>query len=226
MNEETLRQGRILMVDDVVSSLCLLENVLSRLRFPHLRKLTDSTRIIEEFDAYQPDLVITDLHMPRIDGIQLVEKLRNHIPHDACFPILVLTGSSGPQYKRRALAAGATDIVSKPFDSAEIQMRIRSMLLMRFQRLEIQEHNRVLEQKVAERTAELECALVELKGSQRQVVQQERFRAFGEMAGGVVHDLNNSLMSIIGYSELLLEDATLADERDLPRKYLKTIHEA
>jgi signal transduction histidine kinase len=226
MNEETLRRGRILMVDDEVSSLCLLENVLQRLRFPHVRKLTDPTRIIEEFDAYQPDLVITDIEMPEMDGIELVEKLRAHLPREACLPILVLTGSANPQHKRRALAAGATDMIAKPFDAAEIQMRIRNLLEMRFQTLEIQDNTRLLEQKVAERTAELESALVELKGSQRQVVQQERFRAFGEMAGGVVHDFNNALMSIIGYSELLLQDATLADDRDLLRQYLQTMNTA
>lgn len=130
------------MVDDEVSSLCLLENVLQRLRFPHERKLTDPTRIIEEFDAYAPDLVITDIEMPEMDGIELVEKLRNHLPRDTCLPILVLTGSTNPQHKRRALAVGATDIIAKPFDSAEIQMRIRNLLEMRFQRLEIESHIR------------------------------------------------------------------------------------
>ncbi len=226
MNEELLRQGRILMVDDEVSSLCLLENILHRLRFPHLRKLTDPTRIIGEFTAFAPDLVITDLEMPRLDGIQLVEKLRAHLAPDTSLPILVLTGSSNPKHKRAALIAGATDIMVKPFDSAEMQMRIRNLLLTRFQRLQIQEHNRILEQKVAERTADLQRALAELKDSQRQVVQQERFRAFGEMAGGVVHDFNNSLMSIIGYSELLLQDDSLADDRELLRQYLRTMNTA
>lgn len=140
------------MVDDEVSSLCLLENVLHRLRFPHLRKLTDPTRIIPEFDAYEPDLVITDIAMPGMDGIELVEKLRSHLPPDTCLPILVLSGSANPKHKRRALAAGATEIMAKPFDAAEIQMRIRNLLLTRFQHLEIQNYNRELEQKVADRT--------------------------------------------------------------------------
>lgn len=226
MNEETLKEGRILMVDDDVSSLCLLENVLGRLRFKHTRKLTDSRRIIEEFDAYAPDLVITDIEMPHLDGIQLVERLRLHLPKDTCLPILVLTGSSNPAHKRRALLAGATDILFKPFDSAEMQMRVRSLLQTRFQHLEIQGYNRALEQKVAERTVELEGVLAELKGSQRQIVQQERFRAFGEMAGGVVHDFNNALMSITGYSDLLLQDESLMDDRELLRQYLKTMNMA
>ncbi|MEZ0255868.1 MAG: response regulator [Chthoniobacter sp.] len=226
MNEEALRQGRILMVDDEVRSLCLLESVLDRLRFKHLRKLTDSTRILEEFEEFQPDLIITDIEMPELDGIQLVEQIRNYLPREACMPILVLTGAQDPQIKRRALLAGATDILFKPFDSSEMQMRVRNLLQARMQYLEIQGQNRVLELKVAERTVELQKALADLQTSQRQVVQQERFRAFGEMAGGVCHDFNNSLMAIIGYTELLLQNEALVEDRALLMDYLKTMNTA
>lgn len=226
MTEETLRQGRILLVDDEVRSLCLLESVLDRLRFKHLRKLTDPERILEEFEAFQPDLIITDIEMPGLDGFQLVEQIRNYLPREACLPILVLTGANVPQIKRRALLAGATDILFKPFDSSEMQMRVRSLLQTRMQYLEIQNQNHALENKVAERTVELKKALSDLQTSQRQIVQQERLRAFSEMAGGVCHDFNNALMAIIGYSELLLQDTALADDRELLRQYLKTMNTA
>ncbi len=226
MNEEILRQGRILLVDDEVRSLCLLENVLDRLRFRHVRKLADASRILEEYDAFQPDLIITDIEMPELDGIQLVEQIRNFLPRDACLPILVLTGCNDPQIKRRALLAGATDILFKPFDSSEMQMRVRCLLQARMQHLEIQGQNRILEKKVAARTAALEQALADLKTSQGQVVQQERLRAFGEMAGGVCHDFNNALMAIIGYSDLLLHEASLADDREVRQQYLKTMNTA
>jgi response regulator RpfG family c-di-GMP phosphodiesterase len=226
MNEADLRLGRILLVDDDISGLCLLEGVLNRLRFKNTHKLTDSSRILETFESYAPDLIITDVEMPGLSGIELAEQLRNYLPRDTCLPILVLTGSPDPAIKRRALAAGVTDILFKPFDSAEIQMRVRNLLQARFQYLEIQDSNRALEQKVAERTGELKNALAELKDSQHQVVQQERLRAFGEMAGGVVHDFNNSLMSIIGYSDLLLQDESMANDKSLLRQYLTTINTA
>jgi signal transduction histidine kinase len=226
IQEETLRRGRILMVDDSVSSLCLLENVLGRLGFSNLRTLKDSTRILKEFDEYQPDLVITDLDMPVLDGIQLVKKLRAHLPPEAWLPILVLTGSEDTRAKRNALMAGATDILLKPFDSSELLMRLRNLVRARFQHIEIQQQNRLLEEKVQERTGELRKALTELQESQRQVVQQERFRAFGEMAGGVVHDFNNSLMSVIGYSDLLLQNDVLLADPELVRSYLQMMNTA
>lgn len=226
IDEEMLRQGRILLVDDDVSCLCLLESVLGRLRFKQIHKLNDPTRIIPEFGIFDPDLIITDLEMPKLDGIKLIERVRGHLPNDSCLPILMLTGSTDPTVKRRALLAGASDILLKPFDSSEIQMRIRNLLLTRFQHLEIQGQNKVLELKVSERTRELESALTELRQSQRQVVQQERFRAFGEMAGGVVHDFNNALMSVIGYSDLLLQDDDLMGDPAVVRQYLETMNTA
>ncbi len=224
--EETLRQGKILIVDDEVGNLCMLENILNRLGFPNLRKLADSSRILAEYDSYQPDLVMTDLEMPALNGVDVVKQLRGHVTGDGFLPVLVLTGSVDAQKKRQALLAGATDLISKPFDSSELQLRIRNLLQIRFQRQEIQNQNAGLELKVAERTSELKRALTDLQNSQRQVVQQERLRAFGEMAGGVVHDFNNSLMSIIGYSELLLEHESLSGDPAMVREYLQTMNTA
>jgi signal transduction histidine kinase/CheY-like chemotaxis protein len=98
-------------------------------------------------------------------------------------------------------------------------MRIRNLLQIRFLHLQLQTHNQTLEIKVDERTREL-------RDMQQQIVAQERLRAFGEMAGGIVHDFNNALMSVIGYSEMLLnDDETL---RDIPtaRSYLEIMHTA
>ena len=226
MNEESLRQAKILMVDDEVGSLCLLENVLNRLGFTHIKTVSEPRSVFFEFNEFQPDLVICDLHMPGIDGFQIIEQLRAQTSREACLPILVLTGSPTQQNKRRALAVGATDILLKPFDSSEILMRIRNLLRTRFLHQEIQDKNKVLEQKVTERTAELQTALAELKQSQNQMLQQERLRAFGEMAGGVVHDFNNALMSIIGYSELLLNDPDSLQDEALVREYLQTMNTA
>lgn len=226
MNEESLRQARILMIDDEVGTLCLLENVLNRLGFTQLRTVTDSRIVLGEFADFQPDLVICDLVMPKLDGFEVIEQIRTTLPRESFLPILVLTGNSTQYNKRRALAVGATDIITKPFDSSEILMRIRNLLRTRFLHLEIQEQNQHLELKVTERTGELRTALAELEQSQGRMVQQERFRAFGEMAGGVVHDFNNALMTIIGYSELLLKDEESIRDPAVVRDYLQTMNTA
>lgn len=223
MNEGELKEARILMVDDDVNSTCLMTNFLHRVGYSHLESTNDSTRAFEIVAQFRPDLILLDLQMPNIDGFQVLETLR---AGDNEIPVLVLTGDSSAKNKRRALAAGATEFLLKPYDISEVSMRIRNLLHAHFLRLEIQRHNEFLEDRVRERTRELETALSDLQKAQQRLVQQERLSAFGEMAGGVVHDFSNVLMSVIGYSDMLLKnDKARADVRTT-LEYLRIINTA
>jgi signal transduction histidine kinase len=156
----------------------------------------------------------------------VLDGLRANRHSEDQIPVLVLTGDSSAENKRRALVAGATELLVKPFDPSEVSMRIRSLLQARFLRHEIQEQNHFLEERVRERTSQLEDALENLRTTQRQLVQQERLSAFGEMAGGVVHDFSNVLMSIIGYSEMLLSNPTARGDEATALEYLRIINTA
>ncbi len=226
MNEATLKEAQILMVDDDVGHTCLMTNFLNRIGYPNLESINDSTRVFEAIETFKPHLILLDLSMPRMNGFQVLEGLRANRQSEDQIPVLVLTGDATAENKRRALVAGATDLLVKPFDSSEISMRIRNLLQARFLRLEIQDQNRLLEERVRERTSQLEGAVESLRTAQRQLVQQERLSAFGEMAGGVVHDFSNALMSIIGYSEMLLSNTALRSDEATALEYLRIINTA
>lgn len=226
MNEATLREARILLVDNEVGYTCLMANFLNRIGYSRLESLNDSTRTFETIEAFKPDLIILDLSMPQMNGFQVLDGLRAARQGENQIPVLVLTGNATAENKRRALIAGATDLLTKPFDPSEVSMRIRNLLQARFLRLEIQEQNRWLEERVRERTAQLEGAVESLQTAQRQLVQQERLSAFGEMAGGVVHDFSNALMSIIGYSEMLLTNPLARGDEATALDYLRIINTA
>jgi signal transduction histidine kinase len=215
---ELIADARLLIVDDNVSNICLLQNILSRLGFKVIETLTDSRETLAVVEEFQPDLIVLDLNMPHLDGIAVLQQL-NRVTRETFLPVLMLTADATSKSKLKALAAGASDFLTKPFHASEVMMRIRNLLQIRFLQRQLREHNQTLESTVAERTRELQ-------EMQQQVVAQERLRAFGEMAGGIVHDFNNALMSVIGYSDILLSDEELMRDPVVAREYLGIINTA
>jgi len=186
---------------------CLLERILQQMQFANIISTTDSREAATLFSEFQPDLVLTDWLMPHVDGFALVEQIRALTGSDEYLPIVVLTADVTQQTRQRALAAGATDFLTKPFDHLTVLLRIANLLQARLSYLKIQEQNAALEESVRDRTVELEQALTELKSTQRLAIQQERLAALGAMAGGIAHDFNNALTIVMGFGELLLRDA-------------------
>jgi signal transduction histidine kinase len=226
MNESTLKEARILMLDDEVGSTCLTTHFLQRIGYSRVESINDSTNIFAMIESFAPDLILLDLAMPKFNGFQVLDALRKNPTKSEEIPVLVLTGRATTENKRLALAAGATDLLAKPFDPPAVSMRIRNLLQARFLRLEIEGQNRLLEEHVRLRTCELEQALENLHAAQQQMLQHERLSAFGEMACGVVHDFSNALMSIIGYSEMLLSTPATRLNDAVAMDYLRIINTA
>ena len=226
MNEARLKNARILVVDDEIGSNCLLVNLLARFGYNLVKTISDPSEVFDAVDQFSPDIILLDLFMQQLSGFQVMQRLRETLSPDTAPPILVITGDWSRETKRKALANGATDILGKPFDPSEMLMRIRNLLHARFLHLELHEQNRILEEQVCERTRDLVDALADLRDSQRQAIQHERLRAFGAMASGVVHDFNNALMSVIGYSDLLIDDPAMIDDRPLVMDYLQIMNAA
>src|SRR5882672_7636501 len=152
MAVDRLVSGRILIVDDQQANVRLLELTLERGGFTNVKSTTDPRLVMSLFREWRPDLILLDLFMPHLDGTALMQLLAAEIPRDDYLPILVLTAAITPEVKRRALAAGAKDFVTKPFDPLEVLLRIRNLLQTRFLHRELQDHNRSLEETVRERT--------------------------------------------------------------------------
>ena len=119
---------RILAIDDEEANVRLLANILEREGYRDVHCLTESRRALETYIALQPDLVLLDLMMPEVDGFQLLEAFSRHDAADEFRPVLVLTADTTVQARRRALALGAKDFVSKPFDVIEVGLRISNLL--------------------------------------------------------------------------------------------------
>ncbi len=204
MPNSIINQARILVVDDEVSNVRLLERILEMAGCGEVRSTSDSREALGLFLEFEPDLILLDLHMPYVDGFALMGQLKLAALPEGSLPILVLTADITLETKRRALASGAKDLVTKPLDQSEVLLRIKNLLENRFLHRELQRQNGLLEEQVRERTAQLEATLAQLRATQEGIVRQERLSALGMMASGIAHDFNNALTMVLGYSELLL----------------------
>ena len=162
MDKEIILSSRILIVDDQTENVRLLERILRKAGYSRLEGITDSRKALNVFSEFQPDLVALDLQMPFVDGFALLKQLRSRIPMGAFVPILILTADNSRKAKQTALSLGAKDFLTKPFDVEETLLRIYNLLETRWLHVELQNHNATLEERVSERTRDLELAQLEI----------------------------------------------------------------
>jgi two-component system cell cycle sensor histidine kinase/response regulator CckA len=131
MIQSDFGNAKILIVDDQEANLRLLERILTQGGYDHYRSLCDARQVVSTFLEQQPDLILLDLMMPHLNGVEVMEQLRP-LAHETYLPILVLTADASPSARRSALAAGAKDFLTKPVDAVEVLLRIRNLLETRF----------------------------------------------------------------------------------------------
>jgi C4-dicarboxylate-specific signal transduction histidine kinase len=136
-------------------------------------------------------------------------------------PFLVVTGTGGEEAAAERIKQGAADYLLRD-RLARLGSAVESALNMQRARQE----KRWTEVALEESNRRLREALDQLQATQRQVIQQERLRALGEMASGITHDFNNLLAMIAGCSELPLLRPSDLDDRDKVRAYLQVINSA
>ena len=145
---------RILVVDDEPANVALLEDTLAEAGYTRVRSITDSRTVLEACDSFEPDLILLDLMMPHVDGFAILDALRS-TPAELFFPIVVLTADVNENTKRRALKAGATDFLLKPFDQLEVLLRISNLLEMRRLHRQLDTQRAAFEEALRNRSVEL-----------------------------------------------------------------------
>jgi putative two-component system response regulator len=160
--EEHLRGLRILAVDDQPLNLQFLKRTLELAGCRDVLVEQDPSRALAVFAEAQPDLVVVDLHMPGIDGIELMQQLAPIAGGRSGVPFLVLTGDEDDEAKERALLSGARDFLVKPFSPTELLLRVRNLLEVQQLHRELRSQNTDLELTVEQRTHELGQARLEV----------------------------------------------------------------
>jgi len=151
-------QGSILIVDDREANVFLLEQMLRRAGYVSISSTMDPKEVCALHRRDRYDLILLDLQMPGMDGFQVMEGLKEIEP-DGYLPVLVITAQ--PDQKLRSLNMGAKDFISKPFELAEVLARVHNMLEVRLLHKKLNTYNAELEQRVRERTMDLQESYLE-----------------------------------------------------------------
>jgi len=146
--------NKILIVDDEPFNLDLLEQELMEYSYV-IERADDGVEALEKAATFKPDVILLDFMMPRLNGLEVVKRLREDHDHKG-IPIILLTAKATQDDKVAGLDAGADDYVTKPFDAVELLARVRAMMRLKEMHDRLEEWNRTLADTVQKQVADLE----------------------------------------------------------------------
>jgi signal transduction histidine kinase len=181
----------VYVIDDDPLATVSLQRLLEIEGGHGVRAFHSGLEALEAMRADPPDLVISDLRMPNLDGVAVLRQVRKLSPEAA---LIVMTGHSDQESIIRAInTAGLFGFVEKPWDTAQLLVTVQNAL-----------DKVALVRRLKARNLELERAVAELRDAQDRLVEAERLAAVGRVASGIAHEIGNQL-ALLGYAELIAE---------------------
>lgn len=198
--------GTIHIVDDNDVYLEVIGEILRSGGFRDIRSHKNPVAAFGEVDGGPCDLLILDMHMPELSGLEFLSKLKvSRLERDP-FPVLILTGDDNPETRESALALGTMDYLIKPFRRSELLLRVRNLMHMRLLHTQVQNYAQELEERVINRTRELNQAHLDT------VYRLARTAEFRDDATG------RHIYRVAGYSRAIATDLGM-EQDDLTRLY-------
>jgi putative two-component system response regulator len=152
--EDLVRNSRIMIVDDEQFNILVVRRFLELEGYRDFISVTDSTRAIDQIRSEKPDLVLLDIMMPEVSGLDILSALRADESLRQ-IPVLILTAKVDAETKKQALELRAMDFLAKPVDPNDLVPRVRNALIVKSYQDRLASHAEELEAKVQRRTAEL-----------------------------------------------------------------------
>lgn len=206
---------KILVVDDENFNIKVVEGFLKTLiSDTEIILCKEPQNVIEIFEREKVDILLLDIMMPKISGIDILSNIRSKKEYEDV-QIIMLTASNSKESFKICFELGANDYILKPIDATEFQARLKSAIKTRKNNLLVKE---MLEQMKLQNN-ELKKVNASLKDTQFHLIQSEKMAAIGELAAGIAHEINNPL----GYVSSNLE--TLCKYLNKIKEYIAINHE-
>ena len=221
MVDASLKNANILIVDDQEANIDVLEGLLEMQGYTSIKTTTDPRDVLHLFASFEPDLILLDLMMPHLSGFEVMEQLKSIVQANTYLPILVLTADATSEARQRALSNGASDFLTKPFDLIEVGLRIRNLLLTSYLMQQVQNQNQILEEKVKERTLELETTNIELNIAKEKAEASDRLKS--SFINNISHEIRTPLNGILGFGQILTDPEIETEEKE---EYLSMMNQS
>lgn len=210
--------AKIMIVDDEPLCIKAAQAYLTKAGYRNFTTTADATIAVELAIAQQPDLILLDILMAEVSGLEILERIRadDRIAH---IPVIILTASTDQQIKQRALDLGATDFLNKPLDAKELFPRVRNALAFiayRHYQHYLKRYSHMLEQENERQ------ALVAQKLQEAKEQAETASRTKSEFLANMSHELRTPMNAILGFSRRLL-DGSLSE---VQLRRAKFVHEA
>ncbi|HSG06183.1 MAG TPA: ATP-binding protein, partial [Nitrospiria bacterium] len=187
----------------------------------NLVQAVDGDEGIDRAVELMPEVIVSDVMMPGKDGYQLCREIKSN-PRTRHIPVILLTAKAGMEEKITALDLGVDDYLAKPFNSQELQAKVRSLIQLR-----------KLEREVQARSEELEKAFGDLQDTQSQLVHSEQMASLGLLVAGIAHEVNNpvsfakgSISNLQRYLDRLKRNEEAGDQPEKSKKLLRDMEKS
>jgi signal transduction histidine kinase len=201
-NQETVR---VLIAEDDYLVSKMIEGLLEEIGYTVVGEAGDGLEAVEMTQSLRPDVVLMDIKMPVMDGIEATRRI-----HESCpTPVVMLTAYDTPEMVEEASAAGAGAYVVKPPYGREMERAITIAMARFGDMMALRRLN-----------AELQAEITERKQLEAHLLQAQKMESIGRLAAGIAHDFNNLLTPIGGFAELLLRKAPQGSQQ---QEYLRQI---
>ncbi len=167
---ETIK--RIMVCDDDEMGRSLLSKFLNRLGY-EVFEAFDGLNCLETVKDANPDIILLDIQMPRMDGLQTAEKLKSNA-ETQMIPIVIVSSHSDLDQRVKALEIGVDDFLAKPVDRTELRARVQSLLKVKAYNDHMRHYQKLLEEEVTRRTLQLREAFEELKATSEKLKRASR----------------------------------------------------
>ncbi|MBN2773481.1 MAG: hybrid sensor histidine kinase/response regulator [Prolixibacteraceae bacterium] len=192
-------KSTLLIVDDNMNNIQVLANMLSNNGF-NVEFATNGKSALQWMEEETFDLILLDVMMPEMNGFEVCEKIRKTKKYKE-IPVIFLTAKTDKESTVKGFNSGGNDYLTKPFDQRELLARVNTQLELKRNRDKLTRVNSWLEQKVAERTKELNLALTEVTHLNNKLLQLDEVKS--EFLKMISHEIRTPLNGIIGFTDII-----------------------